>query len=255
MLVLEYTLDAATAQYARLDEAIRRAQFIRNQSLRLWMDTPGTTANELQVKCSRLAKGFAFAASLNSPARQAAADRAWQAISRFSTNRFQHDNRSVEYKVTGWKLDPDDRHLTFTDGGGIGCVRRVRRVGTRSAASRRCPSTASRGYGACGACGERTATPPRSVSKPSGRSRIAPPASTWGSTGGSRGSTRTLRARRSTIRVSSATERAGAGDSTARSHGRTIRSAERRSNPRRITRSNPRRITSGRPSSSWRKRS
>jgi putative transposase len=31
--------------------------------------------------------------------------------------------------VTGWKLDPDGRHLTFTDGCGIG---RVRLVGTRS---------------------------------------------------------------------------------------------------------------------------
>jgi putative transposase len=31
--------------------------------------------------------------------------------------------------VTGWKLDPDGRHLTFTDGCGIG---RVRLVGTRN---------------------------------------------------------------------------------------------------------------------------
>jgi putative transposase len=28
----------------------------------------------------------------------------------------QHDNRSVEYKTTGWKLDLDGKHLTFTDG-------------------------------------------------------------------------------------------------------------------------------------------
>jgi putative transposase len=141
MLVLEYKLDAATAQYARMDEAIRSAQFVRNTCLRLWMDVPGTTANDLQVHCSQLAKDFVFAANLNSQARQASADRAWQAISRFYANckakipgkkgypRFQHDNRSVEYKVTGWKLDPDGRHLTFTDGCGIG---RVRLVGTRS---------------------------------------------------------------------------------------------------------------------------
>ena len=43
--------------------------------------------------------------------------------------RFQHDNRSVEYKGTGWKRDPDGRHLTCTDGCGIG---RVRLVGTRA---------------------------------------------------------------------------------------------------------------------------
>jgi putative transposase len=141
MLIYEYKLDAASAQYARMDAAIRIAQFIRNKCLRLWMDVPGTTANDLQVQCSRLAQEFAFAAQLNSQARQASADRAWQAISRFYANcrakvpgkkgypRFQHDNRSVEYKVQGWKLDPDGRHLTFTDGCGIG---RVRLVGTRS---------------------------------------------------------------------------------------------------------------------------
>jgi putative transposase len=144
MLVYEYKLDAAPAQYARMDEAIRSAQFVRNKCLRLWMDTRGTTsttANDLQVYCSQLAKDFAFAAHLNSQARQASADRAWQAISRFYARcqtktpgkkgypRFQHDNRSVEYKVTGWKLDGDGRHLTFTDGCGIG---RVRLVGTRT---------------------------------------------------------------------------------------------------------------------------
>ena len=144
MLVYEYQLDAAPAQYARMDEAIRSAQFVRNKSLRLWMDTPGTSANDLQLNCSRLAQEYAFAARLSAQARQAAADRAWQAISRFYARckakvpgkkgypRFQHDNRSVEYKVTGWKLDPDGRHLTLTDGCDIG---RVRLVGTRRIAT------------------------------------------------------------------------------------------------------------------------
>ena len=57
-------------------------------------------------------------------ARQAAADRAWQAIARFYKNcrekkpgkkgypRFQKDNRSVEYKTSGWKLEADGKHLT-----------------------------------------------------------------------------------------------------------------------------------------------
>ncbi|HKB46672.1 MAG TPA: transposase, partial [Ktedonobacterales bacterium] len=144
MLVYEYKLDAAPAQYARMDEAICIAQFIRNKSLRLWMDTPGTSANDLQLYCSRPAHEFPFAARLSAQARQASADRAWQAISRFYARcrakmpgkkgypRFQHDNRSVEYKVTGWKLDPDGRHLTFTDGCGIG---RVRLAGTRNIAT------------------------------------------------------------------------------------------------------------------------
>jgi putative transposase len=39
--------------------------------------------------------------------------------------RFQHDNRSVEYKQTGWKLAPDGKHLTFSDSCGIGTVRFV----------------------------------------------------------------------------------------------------------------------------------
>src|SRR5258708_7276650 len=144
MLVYEYKLDGAKAQYARMDQAIRSAQFVRNTCLRRWMDVPGTSANDLQVHCSQLAHDFPFAAQLNSQARQAAADRAWQAISRFYARcrakmpgktgypRFRQDNRSVEYKGTGWKLDPDGRPLTFTDGCGIG---RVRLVGTRAIAT------------------------------------------------------------------------------------------------------------------------
>jgi putative transposase len=104
------------------------------------MDVAGTNANDLQKYCAILAKYSPFARSLNSQARQAAADRAWFSISRFYTNcrehkpgkkgfpHFQHDNRSCEYKQTGWKLEPDGRHITFTDGCGIG---RLRLVGTR----------------------------------------------------------------------------------------------------------------------------
>ena len=78
-----------------------------------------------------------FASRLNSQARQASADRAWFAIDRFYTNcrehkpgkkgypQFQHNNRSVEYKQTGWKLDDDGKHITFTDGCGIGRLRLV----------------------------------------------------------------------------------------------------------------------------------
>ncbi len=39
--------------------------------------------------------------------------------------QFQHNNRSVEYKKTGWKLDDDGRHITFTDGCGIGRLRLI----------------------------------------------------------------------------------------------------------------------------------
>ncbi len=140
MLVYEYKCAATKQQYAAIDEAIRTVQFIRNKCLRKWMDERGMSRNDLQCYCAPLAHEYSFAARLNSQARQASADRAWFAIARFYENskskkpgkkgypRFQHDNRSVEYKVTGWKLDPDGRHITFTDGCGIG---RLRLVGNR----------------------------------------------------------------------------------------------------------------------------
>jgi putative transposase len=132
MLIYEYKLDGSQRQYAAIDEAIRIVQFIRNKCLRVWMDERGISKNDLQVYCAVLAKDYLFASRLNSQARQASADRAWLAISRFYENckehkpgkkgypQFQHDNRSVEYKQTGWKLGPDGKHIAFTDGCGIG---------------------------------------------------------------------------------------------------------------------------------------
>jgi len=137
MLIFEYKLAGTKQQYAAIDEAIRITQFIRNKCLRLWMDTRGINRNDLQCSCAVLAKAYPFANRLNSQARQASADRAWVAINRFYDNcknhqpgkkgypRFQHDNRSVEYKTTGWKLEPDGKHLTFTDGCGIGRLKLV----------------------------------------------------------------------------------------------------------------------------------
>ena len=141
MLVYEYKVDGNKQQYAAIDEAIRVVQFIRNKCLRLWMDAQGISKNDLQVYCAVLAHSYPFATRLNSQARQASADRAWFAISRFYDTckmqksgkkgypQFQHDNRSVEYKQTGWKLEADGKHLTFTDGCGIG---RLRLIGTRT---------------------------------------------------------------------------------------------------------------------------
>ncbi len=141
MLILEYKARTNQAQRAAIAEAIRTTQFVRNKALRLWMDTRGTGKNNLQAYCAQLARDFPFAARLNSMARQAATDRAWFAISRFYDNcktkkpgkkgypRFQKDNRSVEYKTSGWRLEADGKRLTFTDGHGIGTVRLI---GTRS---------------------------------------------------------------------------------------------------------------------------
>ncbi len=141
MLIYEYKLDGSPAQYTAIEDAIRTVQFIRNTCIRQWMDGRGVGRNDLQASCALLAKDYPFANKLNSMARQAAADRAWCAISRFYDNckqhkpgkkgypRFQHDNRSVEYKTSGWKLASDGRHITFTDGCGIG---RLRLIGTRT---------------------------------------------------------------------------------------------------------------------------
>jgi putative transposase len=139
MLIYEYKVDGNQQQYQAIEEAIRVVQFIRNKCLRLWMDDHATK-NELQCYCAVLAKKYSFTSHLNSQARQVAADRAWFSISRFYDNclakkpgkkgypTFQHDNRSVEYKTTGWRLEPDGKHIVFTDECKIG---RVRLVGTR----------------------------------------------------------------------------------------------------------------------------
>jgi putative transposase len=87
---------------------------------------------DLSKQCAILAAAFPFADELNSMARQSAAERAWAAISRFYDNckkkisglkgfpQFQKDNRSAEYKTTGWKLADDRKSITFTDKKGIG---------------------------------------------------------------------------------------------------------------------------------------
>ncbi len=143
MLTYEYKCEGTSAQYAAIDEAIRVVQFIRNKCLRKWMDERGTSSNDLQCYCAVLAASYPFAARLNSQARQASADRAWFAISRFYDNcknhkpgkkgypQFQHDNRSVEYKTTGWKRAEDGKHISFTDGCGIG---RLKLVGNKKQA-------------------------------------------------------------------------------------------------------------------------
>lgn len=150
MLVLEYKIKGKPKQYKAIDEAIRTVQFIRNKAIRYWMDAP-KDANALpcpdagsgqgRVKINRFALNkystelrneFSFVKDLNSMAVQAAAERGWLAISRFYDNckskksgkkgfpRFQKDNRSVEYKTSGWSLHPTRRRITITDKKGIG---------------------------------------------------------------------------------------------------------------------------------------
>ncbi len=132
MLVREAKLlNGTEEQYQALDEAIRTAQFVRNKCLRYWMDNKGVNKAVLYAQCKALAKEFDFAKKLNSSARQASAERAWAGISRFYTNcknkevkkgypKFKKHCRSVEYKVSGWKVSGDGMAVSFTDGFGAG---------------------------------------------------------------------------------------------------------------------------------------
>lgn len=135
MLVIEYKIKANSGQYNAINEVIRTVQFIRNKCLRYWMDAPKDSKINyaaLSRYSTELRKEFDFVKSLNSMAVQASAERTWLAISRFYGNcksnkpgkkgypKFQRDNRSVEYKTSGWSLHPNKRRITITDKKGIG---------------------------------------------------------------------------------------------------------------------------------------
>jgi putative transposase len=135
MLVLEYKVKAKPNQYQAIDEAIRTVQFIRNKCLRYWMDSPKEAKIDrfvLNKYSTELRNEFPYVKELNSMAVQASAERGWTAISRFYDNckskkpgkkgfpRFQKDNRSVEYKTSGWTLHPTKRRIKFSDKKGIG---------------------------------------------------------------------------------------------------------------------------------------
>jgi putative transposase len=140
MLVFEFKAYGKSNQFKAVDEAIRTAKFVRNSCLRYWMDNKKVDKYDLNKYCAVLARDFSFADELNSMARQASAERAWSAISRFYDNckkgvpgkkgypQFQKDCRSVEYKSTGWKLADDLKSINFTDKKGIG---RLKLKGTR----------------------------------------------------------------------------------------------------------------------------
>jgi putative transposase len=134
VLVLEYKAIVSKIQTKAIDDAIRTTQFIRNKAIRFWMDNKDIKINsaELSKYSTTLRNEFDFVKQLNSMACQASAERAWLAIERFYKNckskklgkkgfpKFQKDNRSVEYKTTGWCLHDSKRRITFTDKKDIG---------------------------------------------------------------------------------------------------------------------------------------
>ena len=119
---------------------LRSAQFVRNSCLRYWIDNKKVNKYDLNKYCAVLAHDFPFASELNSMAREASAERARSAISRFYDNckkgilgkkgypKFQKNCHSVEYKSTGPKLAEDPKSINFTDKKGIG---RLKLKGTR----------------------------------------------------------------------------------------------------------------------------
>ena len=135
MLVLEYKIVANKSQHRAIEESIRTTQFIRNKCIRYWMDSKKEDKINrfaLNKYSTVLRNEFKFVKNLNSMAVQAAAERAWFSIRRFFDNcksgragkkgfpRFQKDNRSVEYKTSGWSLHKTKRRITITDKQGVG---------------------------------------------------------------------------------------------------------------------------------------
>jgi putative transposase len=142
VLVLEYKAVVKKAQSTAIDEAIRTSQFVRNKVLRYWIDNRSVGKKELYQYNTQLRAEFKFVNDLNSHACQASVENVERAINRFFDSvavasprasnckkkkqglkgypRFKRHSRSVEYKVSGWKLHPTKRRITFTDKKGIG---------------------------------------------------------------------------------------------------------------------------------------
>ncbi len=147
MLVLEYKAVVKSNQVKAIDEAIRTSQFVRNKVLRYWMDNRNVGKKELYQYNTQLRAEYKFVNDLNSHACQASVENVERAVKRFFDNckakkqgkktphassretrptqwlsypRFKKHSRSVEYKVSGWKLHPSKRRITFSDKKGIG---------------------------------------------------------------------------------------------------------------------------------------
>lgn len=156
VFVYEYKLYPKPQQISAINEAIRTSQFVRNKVLRYWMDNRGVGKTEMFRYNTLLRKEFKFVEELNSHACQTAVERVLKAVNRFYDNckkrkvgaeeasapnfvreqipgkkgypKFKKNTRSVEYKVSGWKLSENRKHITFTDKKAIGTFKLI---GTR----------------------------------------------------------------------------------------------------------------------------
>ncbi|MGB3403231.1 MAG: transposase [Microcoleaceae cyanobacterium] len=137
MFVLEFKVNPKLHQISAIEEAIRTTQFVRNKALRYWMDNRGIGKKELFRYNTLLRKEFKLVEALNSHACQVGIERILRAINRFYENcksnkpgkkgypRFKKNSRSVEYKISGWKLSENRKRITFTDKKGIGMLKLV----------------------------------------------------------------------------------------------------------------------------------
>ena len=137
MFIYEYKVNPKPQQIVAINEAIKTAQFVRNKVLRFWMDNRGVGKTEMFRYNTLLRKEFKFVDDLNSHACQTAVERVLKAVNRFYDNckkqipgkkgypKFKKHSRSVEYKISGWKLSNNRKHITFTDKKGIGTVKLI----------------------------------------------------------------------------------------------------------------------------------
>jgi putative transposase len=71
MMVLQVKLKGKAQQYRVIDEMVRTAQFVRNKTLKYWIDNQGVKLVDLYKQCAIMAKEFEWAGILNSRPRQA----------------------------------------------------------------------------------------------------------------------------------------------------------------------------------------
>ena len=111
MIVLEAKLKGTEDQFVRLDEAIRTAQFVRNSCIRYWLDNKGVVKGDLSKLCAQLASEFEWANKLNSMARQASAERAWQSIARFFRDlRKTHAQSNIKHRDGSYRMTVGRSH-------------------------------------------------------------------------------------------------------------------------------------------------
>ena len=137
MFIYEFKVYPKASQIVAIEEAIKTAQFVRNKVLCFWMDNRGVGKTEMFRYNTLLRKEFKFVDDLNSHACQTAVERVLRAVNRFYENckkqipgkkgypKFKKHSRSVEYKVSGWKLSENRKHITFTDKKGIGNLKLI----------------------------------------------------------------------------------------------------------------------------------